>query len=382
MNELRITTATGVDYEDGKWLVSYQTIIPSSIVSGIGVVSGGTNQPGIHVFSVKAETFNKAKFLSNLETSRRVYVGHDKVIVIGRKAAENGITQLVDSYLRGTEERATVYLMVIESKASDLLKKLVPPEKLPGQSYSEILEKETRLVSAFPKKSVFQFALSLYSDSRSIGIPVVSLIGRERNDSAKNLESIDALKSTAPELKLTLSKLAIFRDDRLVGFLNRKESRGLSWLTDQIIETEMTFPCSAGSKQLSSVLVYASSTNVKPTKTGNGFAMRVRIKANGDLMESTCTEDLSNPQVISALEQTLEAQIADDVNAAWRALQRLGADTAGFADKIHRKFPHDWRRVKTDWEREFKKIQLNVEVKAIIRRPGLIQNSANRRQLD
>ncbi|MNC51186.1 hypothetical protein D3C75_1004680 [compost metagenome] len=105
--------------------------------------------------------------------------------------------------------------------------------------------------------------------------------------------------------------------------------------------------------------------------------MLVKINANGVLMESVCKEDLSKPEVISALQEIIEEQIKDDVNAAWDALQRLGVDTPGFANIIHRKYPKDWKEVKDDWDNEFKKMELNIQVRVTIKRPGLIQKSFN-----
>ncbi|MNO26442.1 Spore germination protein B3 precursor [compost metagenome] len=377
LNELRITTATGVDFKDGKWLATYQTIVPSSMASGTGGISGGITQPGIHVFSVKADTFNKARNLSNLETSRRLYVAHNKVVVIGKAAAEEGISELIDVYLRSTEARETTYMLVTDGQATEFLKKMVPPEKLPGASYSEILDKENKLVSIFPKISIYDFALHLYSDSKSIGVPVVTLSGEETTQNNKDLESLDALKTTAQPLKLTLSRLGIFQKDKLVGWLNRQESKGLSWLTDKIKGTEISFSCSDHEKKQNSITVISSKTKLKPSKLDNHYTMLVKINANGVLMESVCKEDLSKPEVISALQEIIEEQIKDDVNAAWDALQRLGVDTPGFANIIHRKYPKDWKEVKDDWDNEFKKMELNIQVRVTIKRPGLIQKSFN-----
>jgi spore germination protein KC len=377
LNELRITTATGVDFKDGKWLVTYQTIIPSSMASGTGGASGNSGQPGIHVFSVKADTFNKARNLSNLETSRRLYVAHNKVVVIGKDAAEKGISELIDLYLRSTEARETVYILVTDGQANELLKKMVPPEKLPGESYGEILDKETDLVSIFPKTTIYDFALHLYSDSKSIGIPVATLSGEETTQNIKDLESLNVLKTTSQPLKITLSQLGIFQKDKLVGWLNRQESKGLSWLTDQIKGTEISFPCSDHEKKLNSITVTSSKTKLKPLKSDNHFTMHVKINANGVLMESVCKEDLSKPEVISALQKIIEEQIEEDIKAAWDALQRLDADTPGFANIIHRKYPKDWKEINDDWETEFKKMELKIQIKVNIKRPGLIQKSVN-----
>lgn len=123
LNELWVSAATGVDTtDDGQWIVSYQIIVPSAITSGTGG-SGGSSQPASYVFSVKAKTFNQAWSYSTMDSSRRIYIAHNRVIYIGKKAAEKGLDHLVDFYLRNTEARELVTMVITEGLASDILKK-------------------------------------------------------------------------------------------------------------------------------------------------------------------------------------------------------------------------------------------------------------------
>lgn len=169
LNDLRITVAGGIDRVGDKWEISYQTIIPSSMASGTGGSAGMSSQPAIYVFSMVSDTIFGARMKSNLEASRKLYVAHAKVIVVGREAAERGLGELVDLFLRNSESRETVELLLTDGTAKDLLKKMVPPEKLPGASYSDIMGKESRFISIFPKKR------SLIWRSACIRMPKVSV---------------------------------------------------------------------------------------------------------------------------------------------------------------------------------------------------------------
>ncbi|KAF6621914.1 Ger(x)C family spore germination protein, partial [Paenibacillus sp. EKM208P] len=100
LNELWVTAATGVDMmDDGQWMVSYQIIVPSALASGTGGGTGGSSQPASHVLSVKSKTYNQALSYSNLKTSRRIYLAHNRVVFIGKRAAEKGMDRLIDYYL-------------------------------------------------------------------------------------------------------------------------------------------------------------------------------------------------------------------------------------------------------------------------------------------
>ncbi|RUT35674.1 Ger(x)C family spore germination protein [Paenibacillus zeisoli] len=377
LNELGIVVATGLDYMDGEWIISYQVIVPSNMASGNGGQSGSASQPAVHVFSVNSKSIHQALNLSNLEHPRRVYVAHNKVVVIGRNAAERGIGELMDYYFRNTEPRETVKMALTEGQAIEVLNKLSPPEKLPGASLSDMLSKESDQVSAYPIISVFNFALKMNSDSKGVGVPVIDLAGERTPGREEELKSEDVLKQTQQPLKMKITKLAIFNHDRLVGFLDYKESYGLSWITGEVHQTEISFPCSkeARTQEHAGFTVSSSKTQITPRKSGSHFAMQVKVKVKGNLTESTCQQDLTNPKVIKELEAQIDQQIEDYIMTGWSAMKKLKTDAAGLADKIHRKYPSDWRRIKENWQDELAQMDLDVQVQTTIKRTGLILKS-------
>lgn len=377
LNELAITTATGLDRSDGKWRVSFQSIVPSAMAAGSGGASGGGSQPAVHMFSLRTKTIHEAMNTSNMESPRRIYTAHNHVVVISKEAAEHGLGELLDYYFRSAETRETVDMVITEGQASDILRKMVPPEKVPGMSLADILERETENVSIYPSVSLFEFAQKHYSDARGQVVPVVGLTGDKSAKKKKQLESLDVLKTTWTPVKISLVKSAVFNGDRLVGFLSREESYGLSWLNRKVKGTELSFPCSASEKsgRLGTVRINRVHTEFHPVKTGYHYTMRVQVKVSGYLTESTCPRDLSKPSVIHEMESMLEKRIAQHIYTGWDKIQELGVDALGFADQVHRKYPKQWRRIEKEWPKEFKRMELEVQVHAQIKRVGLLQKT-------
>ncbi|KYG94864.1 Ger(x)C family spore germination protein [Paenibacillus jamilae] len=376
LNELWVTAATGVDMmDDGQWMMSYQIIVPSAIASGTGGGSGSSSQPASHVFSIKSKTYNQALSYSNLETSRRIYIAHNRVIYIGKRAAEKGMDRVIDFYLRNTEAREMVSIIITDGLASDLIKKLLPPEKLQGAAMAELVDKESDSLSLFPKVRVYDFVLSMNSDSKSIGVPVAELIGERDHENEKEAESLDVFKKTSTPLKLALTKLGVFQNGKLKGFLDKEESLGVSYLSQKVNNSEISFPCSEqlGREMYSSLTVNSADVKLIPRKTSFHYTMQVRVKINGTLNESTCTKDISKTKTIHDMEKEIGKEVTRTINGGWDKLQELGVDATGFADRIHRRFPREWETVKKDWEQEFKKIELDIRVDARIQRPGLLQ---------
>ncbi|MFM9278919.1 Ger(x)C family spore germination protein [Paenibacillus jiagnxiensis] len=377
LNELAITTATGLDRSKDDWIVSYQSIVPSTVASSTGGSSGGGSQPAVHTFSLRTKTIHQAMNDSSMESPRRVYVAHNHVLIISQKAAEQGLSELLDYYLRSPETRETVGVVITEGQASDMLKNMIPPEKIPGMSLSNILDRETENVSVYPSVSVFEFAQHFYSDAGGQIVPMIGLTGQQSTKNKDKLRSLDILKKTSAPVKITLTKAAVFNGDRLVGFLNRSESYGLSWLNRKVRGTELPLPCSTSesSGRLGSVRINKVKTHFNPVKTGYHYTMQVQVKVRGVLYESACQQDLSKPEAIRGLEAILEKQIEKDIHTGWDKIQKLGIDALGFADKVHRKYPGQWKSIREEWPREFKKMDLDVQVKATIRRTGLLKKT-------
>lgn len=371
LNELGITVATGFDRSGNDWEISYQIVVPSATgASQGGGTGGGGSQPSVSVFTTKGKTIREAAALGYVENPRRLYFGHTEITVIGKEAAETGINQILDLYFRNVEARETVLVAVTDRKASDILRNMVPPEKIPGSALADIMRKQQNNSSYFPIINLFQLALKISSDSRAAGVPVVSV----PEGSEKPLESLDINKTTSPPVKMKIVRLGVFKGDRLAGWLNRAQSYGIAWLTDQVKGSTLSFTCPRTDSK-GSLRIITAKTNITPVKAGDHYKMKVNIQASGDLMEYMCEGDPFSPKTIQALEREVGVTIIDTVNTGWEAAQKMRVDLPGFAGKIHRKDPKAWRQLKDHWEEELSKIELEVHVTVKIERPGLLKKS-------
>ncbi|RRJ65539.1 Ger(x)C family spore germination protein [Paenibacillus oralis] len=376
LNELGITVATGFDRSGNDWEISYQIVVPSATGTsqGGGGGGGGGSQPSVTVFTTKGKTIREAAALGYVENPRRLYFGHTEITVIGKEAAEAGINQILDLYFRNVEARETVLVAVTDRKASDILRNMVPPEKMPGSALADIMHKQQSNTSYFPVINLFQLAQKISSDSRAAGVPAISV----PEGSEKPLESLDINKTTSPPVKMKVVRLGVFKGDRLAGWLNPEQSYGIAWLSDQVKGSTLSFACPRSDPQSNlggSLRINKAKTKVTPVKAGDHYNMKVHIQASGDLMEYMCGGDPFSPKTIQAIEREVGATIIDTVNTGWEAAQKMRVDLPGFAGKIHRNDPKAWRELKDNWDEELSKIKLEVYVTVKIERPGLLKKS-------
>ncbi|MFT9371184.1 Ger(x)C family spore germination protein [Paenibacillus polymyxa] len=369
LNELAITTATGIDGHKGDWINTYQIIIPSAMTTGSGGTSSGASQSAVHTFSTHGKTLRETVTKSTLEYPRKLYFAQNNILVIGKKAAEQGIEEIIDIYLRNLDSRETVKVFIANGEARNFLKKLVPPEKIPGQALEKIIERDSKLASIYPAISMYEFISKISSDSAA-GVPEISLEGSK----PEKLESVDVFKETSAKNKLKLSGLSIFQKDKRVGFLNEKESIGVSWLNNQIKNTTVNY---VDGNVTSAFLIRKAKVKVTPIKNLNHYYLNVDVKATGDLLSASSQREMKDMQSVGQLQMQAAETIKLQIQEGWKALQQKNIDLIGVGNKIHHKYPKDWKKIKETWPEEFANMDIKIGVKMKLARPGLFEKSFN-----
>lgn len=371
LNDLSITSATAIDQEKDKWTISYQVIIPSAI-SGTGGLGGsgggGASRAPVVVYSVTSENIREAASLSHLETARKLYIAHNATLVISEKAAREGLSAIIDIYLRNHETRETISVLVTTGEARSILEQLMGIERIPGQGIQKLLEKEQQNLSYLPNVKMYELAMDMTGESRTGLLPEIIISG------TGEITSIDKLKNTAQLSKLKLGRLAVIHENKMVGWLNQTEALGTSFLRNKVQGTSIPFSCSNDkpSKKSANYLLTGSKTKITPKLDGDSFSFQVEIKTSGQLNEADCSVDLLKPETIKMLEERIAKEIEKSALSSWDAVKRLDADVVGLSSVIMRKYPKQWKQMKQQGKKpDWKSMQLSVKAEVMLDRIGL-----------
>lgn len=370
LNKLGLAIAVGIDWEDEQWKLSYQVLVPSVIGGGMspGAASGGA---AVHVISTQGKTVREASMKTSLENTRRLYFAHTDVMIIGEEAARHGIHEFLDLLFRINASRESVIVALTDGKASDLIRKLVLPEKYPGIALTELIRQTSTVNSDYPTVRVYQLAQKITSESHAAGVPVI-MAGQQADPV---LESEEESKKTSTSGAPKIVKLGVFQRDRLIGWLSREESQGLAWLTNQFKMGTISIPVSTRAGGYSSFRILRSKSRIKPIPVGDHFKMQVTVELKGELLEYGGHLDLKSPDSLRPIEREVEKKVAYMISRSWEGSRRLKADLPGFADEIHRHYPKKWRQLSDHWDNELAALDLDVQVKAKMKRPGLLNKS-------
>ncbi|WNS41165.1 Ger(x)C family spore germination protein [Paenibacillus sp. MMS20-IR301] len=374
LNELGITSGSAYDWENNQWKATYQVINPSSGASGMGGSGGGsTSSPPFLTFTVKGNTIMEAIERTNLTSTREMFFSHSRITVIGESLAKHGINQLLDMFLRKQDARETVYVFIAKGDAGDILDQLMQMTKNQGAGIQLMIEQESRLLSYYPGTRLFELAMALSSESGAATLPEILLTGPEIMDETSETGITD-LPS-----RLALGRLGVIKGEKFAGWLNQRQAFGLSFLTDNIKTATIAFASrpQTSDKLDASFVLQNSTTTVRPVWTKDHYIMDVDIKGSGILSELGSVMDLNDRAAITEMEDSLEQQVLELVNASWSEVKKLGADVTGFAVRIHRSDRKRWKQIEKEksWESVFQEIEIRPHVSFQIERTGLSNKS-------
>lgn len=175
---------------------------------------------------------------------------------------------------------------------------------------------------------------------------------------------------------MAINGTALFKDDKMVGWLNQEESRGLLWLRGQVNRGQIKFSLPEGSKGLMSNEIYTAKTKIKPVVSNGQIIMKVKIDAETVVEEITADVPMDRPEDIKRLEQAQDQAIYREIQAALDAAQKqLQVDVFGFGEAIHREYPQQWQEMKPVWDELFPELQVELEIKSTILHTNLISRS-------
>ncbi|MBD0383526.1 Ger(x)C family spore germination protein [Paenibacillus sedimenti] len=374
LNRLGIISAIAFDMdESNQWVLTFQIIIPKSSQSKAG---GGGSQSPVTVFSSKGKTILEAIQKSELEAPRHLFFSHTRVIIISQRVAKYGVNPILDAFLRSYESRENTNVLISEVDAKRVLEVLTPLENIPGNALSNLLSGQGNRQTNLVQSKLHEFISTMTNPSASATLPEIKIMGEQQGQ-----VSLDALNETRSSAVLKLDRVAVFKQDKFAGWLNRKESLGIPWITNRLKQTTIVFSCEGESsrEQLSSFLIEKSRTKLKPSISNGNLFMSVDINAQGNLIETACNLNLKHKsEALTKLEKYIQEQIRNDVENSFQAVKKMKADTLGFGDAFHKSFPREWKTLSQNWENEFTKIRMDINVKVTIRRTGMIDDSFSR----
>ncbi|MEH7334737.1 Ger(x)C family spore germination protein [Neobacillus drentensis] len=367
LNELSILLGLGIDKENEQYIITAQVVNPSEIASK----KGGSGKAPVIVYQSKGETLFEAVRKITTVSPRKLYFAHLRILVFGEDLAKEGIGEMIDALIRNSEVRDDFYIAVSKnSKAADVLKILTPLEKIPANSLFASLEVSAKAWSPTEGVTIDKLVSNMVSQGNN---PI--LTGIEIKGPVQTGESNKNVDQTSPKTSLRYKGLAVFKHDKLIGWMNERESKAVHYALGKVKSSVGFVKCPEGGKAVIEVVKTKSKLNTDIIKgRPHGF---IKIKINGNVAEVDCQSlDLTDPKSIPYLENESEEALTKIIKSTIRHAQKdFRTDIFGFGEALYRSEPDYWKKHKKEWEQLYSQMPVSVKVEMNIRQTGTINNS-------
>lgn len=289
-------------------------------------------------------------------SAKRPYLAHATTIIISEETAREGIVPFLDLVTTHEEPRLDVDVYVSRGKsAGEILHTKSFSSDIRSFELSMIINENKQLVR-IPILKVYEIINQLATPKFNTVLPVVTSF--YNHGQSTNI----------------LSGGAVFKADKLAGFLEQEDIIPYLFIKDEIESTILNVEIKE--ENLNSTITLETldnSTKIKPIYGDEGISFDINTKTNVFFIESDTSIDFISPQGREKLrklaERHLKKRIEDHIK---KTKEEFEFDIFGFGNIIRQRNPKLWKDLEENWDSIFMDANFNVKCDIRIRNSGHI----------
>lgn len=339
LDELTIVTGVAIDKkpEEDIYQLTYEIVDLIEPIKEKG--------PNRKLIESEGKTIFEAVRNAKRRVSNKLYFGHSELIIICEEIARNeDLNVVLDFFTRDSECRDTINVVVSQEKtARDIIASEGIGHTVITNEILEILEDDKKITSSILSVELYRLFNIMGAEGKELALPAFHIV---QNDGKPTAET---------------NGTAVFKDNKLVGFLSPEESKYFLFIVNEI-EGGIFTVASSGQRPDISFEIYNNDTNLSFEYKDE--KLKIKIKTTtvvflGEFMRQFAPLD---EKELNALEETAEKELEDKIRNVVKKLQtEFGSDIFGFGNMIYKKDFRLWRQLKDNWDEHFKSLDLEVE---------------------
>lgn len=341
LNNLAIVEGMGIDNEGPEVRVSVQTLnvtVNSSAQNLKGNITLNSEGVGDSVFDAVNEI--------SKTVSKEIFFGQNKLIIFGRKTAEENFTQKLDYFLRSPEARPDVAVCLSETTAKDIIESKENDALVPCENILKLIKKSES--AGFCAYIDANEILNLYRDKTSdIYMPVI-----ERKDKKKSV---------------SVKGIGLFSKNKLKYVTNDRESMGFLLINGKIKNANIEIE----DKKLGKIGINITKTNVKNKVKIKDGRVNFISDITAEIIINEIEKGVSNQikeEKLEKVKQLVEKKLNSLCIAAFEACRNNGSDSLRVGEYLAMSSPESYNLLKNDWDYYFKTVNYSVKSKANLKK--------------
>lgn len=359
INDLAFVMGTAIDLmDDGNLLCTLQIAIPSFAEGG---KSGGESGNKFFVISAEGKDGNEIHLKLQKKSSRHLFYSHRSVVFLSERLAKHGIDNVLDIFTHDPRNRLKTYLLVVKGgEARNMLQLNSPLKQVPVEAVRGMEVSGEDIAVTFR-----DFFISYGSEGVH---PVVGVVEPEihSNDPHKQI--------------FRVTGAGVFKDLKLLGLLNEKETVGQMWVTGKLKVGHITAKLPKGNGEVGMIINHVDRKIITQIQH-NSVQFKIQLEGQGSLLENNSALDINEPKdlilIKKALEDAAKKQVQDFI---FRIQKEYKVDSVGFGQEINKNNPDQWSRLKDQWDMRFPEAEISIDVNLRIHGGGMIHSTFELRE--
>lgn len=365
LNTLAILTATEINKVNDEYIVSAQVVNPQSPDKTITV------QAPFIIYEGKGKTLQEAYRSITLQSSRYIYPNHLQIMIINENIAKEDISEILDFFLRNPALRTEFNILI--GKSEDILTITTPIDPISSASILESLKTSNKYYGVSNLVTLNELVNMEINPNLEIVLPSIESVKENQDNKDDKSDTTKNTESTKLKTMYKLKGLAIFKENKLQGYLSEDESITYNLITNNIQNTLITYECEKNK------YITLEATKNKSKITTKNKEININLNIEGTINESACNIKLNNNKNIKKLEKEIEKylkeKITNDIN---NIKNKYNSDIFGFLDIIYKHDYNTYKKIKDNWyNKYYQEFKINVKSNIKITANGNVMEGNN-----
>lgn len=353
LNDISIVTAVSIDYDEEEKIFKTITQVINPIKQQDASSSG---EPPFVTYKSDAKSIEEARIKVIRDSPKEFYTSQMQILILSESIVNNHLAEVLDLFTRAPDIRSEFKIMVAQdNKALEGITIETIFDSLSSSNILDSLEAQSKKEGLTLDLTLNDLTSMYLNPYEEMAFPSLIVEG-----SINKGEKEENVTTTVAKATTKIGTTAIFKDNKLLGFLNEDESKVVSLIKGELTNTIINMDYKDGIVVLEPIRIkVGQKANLKDntvTISIKGFARVDEIDANFNLKSLKEVENLEK-----YFNEYIEKYIEDNFEGIRK---KYNSDIFGFRDLYYKTDHKYFKKYYDDWyEDAFPSLEIKAKSK-------------------
>ena len=353
IDRLNVVSAIGIDKTEKGFSVTFQVINDYALSPNKKI-----DIAPVAIRKIESASMFEAMAKTSNYFTEEFFLFHFRVLAFGEDVAREGIYPFLNVFLNYRETQHNYNIVIVDGgKAEDLLKIQSSLDLIPGIAIEEKIRNSSQFYGLGLSTNLDQILSDIIIKGSNFVLSSMKVIGDpEKGTKGDNNKSID------PDAYFIVSNLAVFKEDKLIGWLSEKESLGYQYIMNNIKKSVVTIILK--DESVITLEIISNKTKVKVSLENNLPKLKIDCHIKGGVYEDMSgitkfTDEYIN-EVIEKTSYEVKKMMEDCIK---KSQKEYNSDIFRFSEAIHRRYPKYWQNNIDKYDEIYPNIEIEINIR-------------------